>query len=66
MMSIPIFVAVILYVGYRIGKLTHPMIIASTCATVLMVATSYIGGLEWYQEFITNLMKPMVPWPEVN
>ena len=66
LISIPIFVAVILYVGYRIGKLTHPMIIVSSCVTVVMIATSYVGGLEWYQEFITNLMKPMVPWPEVN
>lgn len=66
MVSIPIFVAVILYVGYRIGKLTHPMILASAGVTVLMISTSYIGGLEWYQEFVTNLMKPMVPWPEAN
>ena len=66
LISIPIFVAIILYVGYRIGKLTHPMIITSACVTVLMIATSYIGGLEWYQEFITNLMKPMVPWPEAS
>ncbi len=66
MVSIPIFVAVILYVGYRIGKLTHPMIIVSSIVTVLMISTSYVGGLEWYQEFITNLMKPMVPWPEAN
>ncbi len=66
MISIPIFVAVILCVGHRIGKLTHPMILASAGVTVLMIFTSYIGGLEWYQEFVTNLMKPMVPWPETN
>jgi len=66
MISIPIFVAVILYVGYRIGKLRHPMILASAGVTILMVFTSYIGGLEWYQEFVTNLMIPMVPWPETN
>ncbi len=66
MFSIPIFVAVILYVGYKIGKLTHPMIIFSVGVTVLMLSTSYVGGLEWYQEFITDLMKPMVPWPEAN
>jgi len=64
--SIPIFVVVILYVGHKVGKLTHPMIVASSVVTVLMISTSYIGGLEWYQEFITQLMKPMVPWPEAN
>lgn len=64
--SIPIFVAIILFVGHRIGKLTHPMIVGSSCVTVLMISTSYIGGLEWYQEFITDLMKPMVPWPEAS
>jgi hypothetical protein len=66
MVSIPIFVAVILFVGYRIGKPTHPMILASAGVTVLMISTSYIGGREWYQEFVTNLMKPMVPWPGAN
>jgi len=66
MISIPIFVAVILYVGYKIGKLGHPMILASAGVTVLMISTSYVGGLEWYQEFVTNLMKPMVPWPDAN
>lgn len=64
--SIPIFVAMILFVGHRIGRLGHPMIIASSIVTILMIATSYIGGLEWYQEFVTALMKPMVPWPEPN
>ncbi len=66
MVSIPVFVAVILYVGYKIRKLTHPMIIASAGVTALMISTSYIGGFESYQEFVTNLMKPMVPWPEAN
>ncbi len=66
MVSIPIFVAVILFVGHRIGRLTHPMIIGSSVITVLMISTSYVGSLEWYQEFITNLMKPMVPWPEAG
>jgi hypothetical protein len=66
MVSIPIFVAVILYVGYRIGKLTHPMILFSTGVSVLMISTSYIGGLEWYQAFVTDLMKPMIPWPVAN
>lgn len=64
--SIPVFVAIILFVGHRIGRLTHPMIVASSAVTVLMISTSYIGGLEWYQEFITDLMKPMVPWPEAD
>ena len=64
--SIPIFVAVILYVGYRIGKLRHPMVLASVVVTILMIATSYVGGLDWYQAFVTDLMKPMVPWPETQ
>ncbi|MDJ0910092.1 MAG: hypothetical protein QNI99_12925 [Woeseiaceae bacterium] len=64
--SIPVFVAVILYVGYKIRKLTHPMIIASSAVTVLMISTSYVGGIEWYQEFVTSLMKPMVPWPAAD
>ncbi|MEM7280367.1 MAG: hypothetical protein AAF438_01870 [Pseudomonadota bacterium] len=64
MVFAPIFVSIIFFVGYKIGKLTHPMILSSVIVTVMMVATSYIGSLEWYQEFITNLMKPMVPWPE--
>ncbi|MCH9693448.1 MAG: hypothetical protein K0U72_02970 [Gammaproteobacteria bacterium] len=63
MVSIPIFVAVILTVGYKLGKLMHPMILASTAVTILMISTSYLGGLGWYQEFVTDLMKPMVPWP---
>ena len=66
MISVPIFVAVILFVGHKIGKLTHPVILASAGVTVLMISTSYVGGFEWYQEFVTNLMKPMVPWPEAN
>lgn len=66
MVSIPIFVAVILYVGHKLGKLTHPMILSSVVVTVLMISTSYVGGLEWYQEFVTKLMKPMVPWPTAN
>ncbi len=61
---IPIFVAVILFVGYKLKKLTHPMIILSTIATIIMISTSYVGGLEWFQEFVTSLMKPVVPWPE--
>ena len=64
--SISIFVALILFVGYRIRKLKHPMIIASVVVTVLMISTSYVGGLEWYQEFVTSLMKPMVPWPDTD
>ncbi len=64
--SIPVFVAVILTVGYRLGKLTHPMILASTAVTLLMITTSFVGSLTWYQEFITNLMRPMVPWPAAS
>ena len=65
-LSIPIFVAVILFVGYRIGKLKHPMIIGSVLVTIQMITSPYVGSIEWYQEFITNIMKPMVAWPDVN
>ena len=64
--SIPIFVAMVLFVGHKMGRLTHPMILCSCAVTVLMISTSYVGGLEWYQAFITDLMKPMVPWPEAD
>ncbi|MEM6511677.1 MAG: hypothetical protein AAF660_01585 [Pseudomonadota bacterium] len=61
--SVPVFVAVILWVGYRLGKLAHPVILGSSAVTVLMIATSYVGSLEWYQTFISQLMKPVIPWP---
>ncbi len=66
MVSIPIFVLVILFVGYRIGKLHHPMIIASCVTTVVMISTAYVGSLKWYQALVISLMKPMVPWPEAS
>ena len=64
--SIPLFVAVILYVGYKIRKPAHPMIICSVVVTIMMIGTSYVGSFEWYQDFVTTLFKPMVPWPEAN
>lgn len=65
LISVPIFVALILLIGHRLGKLLHPMIITSVIACILMISTSWVGSLEWYQEFIVRLMKPMVPWPDV-
>ncbi len=64
--SIPIFVGVILFVGFKLRKPRHPMIVASSLVCVLMITTSWVGGLEWYQELITRLMKPMVPWPGID
>jgi len=61
--SLP-FAATILFVGYRLGKLRHPAILLSAALTLGMASTNYVGGLEWYQEWITDLMKPMVPWPD--
>lgn len=62
--SLP-FAATILFVGHRLGKLRHPAILLSAALTLGMASTNYVGGLEWYQEWITNLMKPMVPWPDL-
>lgn len=63
LLSLP-FVAVILFTGWKIGKPRHPAIILSVMCTLLMSTTTFVGELAWYQDFITGLMKPMVPWPE--
>ena len=64
LISAPIFVLVILYVGHKIGKLFHPMTIGSSIVTLLMISTSTVGSFEWFQTLVTDLMIPMVPWPE--
>ncbi|MFC3881181.1 hypothetical protein ACFOSV_13390 [Algoriphagus namhaensis] len=60
--GISTFLIVILYIGYRLKKLTHPAIILSLLLVFLMVFTITIGEQEWYQELITKIMKPTVPW----
>ncbi|MEM1173801.1 MAG: hypothetical protein AAGI27_03225 [Pseudomonadota bacterium] len=63
--SVPIFVAMILVVGYKTQKITHPVIVASSALTILMISTTHVGGIAGYQDFVTGLMKPVIPWPDV-
>lgn len=60
--GIPIFILVILFVGYRLNKLKHPAIILSIVFVFIMLFTIPIGEREWYQELVTRIMKPTVPW----
>jgi len=61
-LGISIFLLVVLYVGYRLKKLKHPAIILSLILVFLMLFTMQIGEQEWYQELVTRIMKPTVPW----
>jgi hypothetical protein len=61
-LGISIFMLVVLYVGYRLKKLKHPAIILSLILVFLMLFTMQIGEQEWYQELVTRIMKPTVPW----
>ncbi len=56
------FLFVVLFIGYRLKKLKHPAIILSLALVSLMVFTIIIGEQEWYQNLITRIMKPTVPW----
>jgi len=58
------FVGVVLFIGHRLGALRHPVILLSVLTAFLMPLSTVIGGLEWYQDFITSVMKPVIPWPE--
>jgi len=60
--GISIFMLVVLYVGYRLKKLKHPAILLSLFLVSLMFFTIQIGEQEWYQEIVTRIMKPTVPW----
>ena len=60
--GISIFILVVLFVGYRLKKLKHPAILLSILFVFLMLFTTTFGALEWYQELVTRIMKPTVPW----
>lgn len=60
--GIPIFVLAVLIVGYRLNKLKHPAIILSIILVILMLFTLEIGERPSYQELVTKIMKPTVPW----
>ena len=60
--GISIFILVVLYVGYRLKKLKHPAIILSLICVFLMLFSIPLGEQEWYQELVTRIMKPTVPW----
>ena len=60
--GISTFLLIVLYIAYRLKKLKHPAIILSLLFVSLMVFTIFIGDQEWYQELITRIMKPTVPW----
>lgn len=57
-----VFVLVVLYVGYRLQKLKHPAIILSIICVILMAFSISLGEQSWYQELVTRIMKPTVPW----
>lgn len=60
--GITLFFIVILFIGYRLKKLKHPAIILSLIFVSFMFFTIKIGELDWYQELVTRIMKPTVPW----
>ncbi len=60
--GVSIFVATVLFVGYRLKKLRHPAIVLSILCVILLLFTTTIGAQEWYQELVTRIMKPTVPW----
>ena len=60
--GIPIFMLVVLFVGYRLKKLGHPAIVLSLIFVFIMLFTIPIGEQEWYRELVTRIMKPTVPW----
>lgn len=57
-----IFILVVVFVGYKLKKLTHPAIILSVLFVFFMLFTVPIGEQEWYQELVTRILKPTVPW----
>ena len=60
--GITIFILAVLIVGFRLKKLKHPAIILSLILVFLMLFTISIGEQEGYQELVTRIMKPTVPW----
>lgn len=60
--GIPLFILVVVLIGYRLQKLKHPAIILSILFVFIMLFTIPIGEIEWYRELVTRIMKPTVPW----
>jgi len=60
--GISIFMLVVAYIGYRLKMLKHPAIIVSIICVFIMFFTILLGEQEWYQELVTRIMKPTVPW----
>ena len=60
--SVPVFLLIIAFVGYRLKKLTHPSIILAILVNSFMMFTVQIGSQTWYQDSVTALMKPLFPW----
>lgn len=60
--GIPIFMLAVFIVGYRLKKLKHPAILLSLLFVFIMLFTIALGEQEWYQEVVTRIMKPTVPW----
>ena len=63
MVAVPIFLAIMGFVAYKLKKLTHPAIILAALVNITMLFIIPIGSSPWFQYFITALMKPTVPWP---
>nr|WP_299339724.1 hypothetical protein [Allomuricauda sp.] len=60
--GIPIFIIAVLIVGYRLKKLKHPAIVLSIILVLLMLFTLKIGEQPAFQDLVTKIMKPTVPW----
>ncbi len=63
MIAVPIFLSILAFVAYKLNKLTHPAIILAGLVNVTMLFIIPIGSSTWFQNFITALMQPTVPWP---
>ena len=63
MIAVPVFLSILGFVAYRLKKLTHPAIILAALVNLTMMFIIPIGSSAWFQDFITSLMKPTVPWP---
>lgn len=62
LIAVPVFLLAIVIVGYRLKKLSHPSLILAALVNSTMLFIIPIGSSEWYQKFITTLMRPIVPW----
>jgi hypothetical protein len=60
--GISILFITILFIGYRIKKLKHPAIFILLIFVLPMMFTMQLGEIVWYQELVTEIMKPTVPW----